>query len=238
MKKDKLIIDLFLKISLVIMLVSLNIGCVDSLNDPYPGAIINEKPEVDPEDIIDPPSELNLGKFSEGDVYGLWWNDNSDNEDGFEVWRKDDASDNYELLAKLPSNSTAFNDSLFDKNLTYFYKVRAYKDIYNSDFSNEVNTSQILGLISPSELTGEIVSSTTNIHLNWNDNSTNELGFIIERKLISEFEFVEIKRVGPNSELWIDTSDKLLSGRTANYRVKAYNSNEQSNYSNTFSITP
>ena len=87
MKKDKLITDLFIKIGLVIMLVSLNIGCVDSLNDPYPGAIINEKPEVDPGDIIDPPSELNLGKFSEGDVYGLWWNDNSDNEDGFNVYQ-------------------------------------------------------------------------------------------------------------------------------------------------------
>ncbi len=237
MKRESSIIYLFFKITFVVMLASINIGCVDSLNDPYPGAMLNEKPGIGPGDMIESPTDLNLGKFGEGDIYGLWWNDNSDNEDGFEVWRKEDASENYELLEILPPNSTAYNDSLIAENLTYYYKIRAYKDIYYSDFSNEVNTSQILGLIAPSELSGEKIPSSTNILLNWNDNSSNELGFVIERKLINEFEFIEVKRVGPNSATWTDTSNKLQSGLTANYRVKAYNSNEQSNYSNIFSIT-
>ena len=73
--------------------------------------------------------------------------------------------------------------------------------------------------------------------MNWNDNSLNELGFIIERKIINEFEFIETGRVGPDNVSWTDTSDKLLPGLTAYYRVSAYNTIEQSNYSNIFSIT-
>ncbi|VAX27928.1 hypothetical protein MNBD_IGNAVI01-158, partial [hydrothermal vent metagenome] len=140
-------------------------------------------------------------------------------------------------ITTLPSNATAYNDTVENKNIIYTYKIRAFKNSDFSKFSNEVNTAENLGLMAPSELNGEVIPSTTNVKLNWNDNSSNELGFIIERKVINEYEYNEAARVGPNSITWTDTSDKLQTGLTIYYRVKAYNTTDFSNYSNIFSIT-
>ena len=231
-----LIIRNIIRITFTLMLVSVSISCVDSLNSPYPGVTIKESPSDSVTDQINPPTNLSIGEFTEGTVYGLWWKDNSDNEDGFEIWRKND-SESYKQIKSLPPNSSAYNDTITDKNLTYSYKIRAFQNGYYSEFSKEVNTAQNLSLVAPTELVGEVITSTNHVILNWNDNSTNELGFIVERKIINEFEFVEIGRVGPNNESWTDTSDKLQPGLTAYYRVSAYNTIEQSNHSNTFSIT-
>ncbi len=231
-----LIIRNIIRITFALVLVSVSIGCVDSLNSPYPGSTIKDSPSDSVTDQINPPTDLSIGEFTEGTVYGLWWKDNSDNEDGFEIWRKN-GSDSYKQIKILPSNSSAYNDTITDKNLTYSYKVRAFKNGYYSDFSKEVNTTQNLSLIAPSELSGEVISSTNHIILNWNDNSSNELGFIVERKIINEFEFIEAGRVGPDNVSWTDTSDKLQPGLTAYYRVSAYSTIEQSNHSNIFSIT-
>lgn len=224
-----------IRIILTSVIISVSIGCVDSLNSPYPGVTIKESPSDSVTDQINSPTNLSIDAFTE-EVYGLWWNDNSDNEDGFEIWRKN-GSENYEQIKILPPNSSAYNDTIADKNLIYSYKIRAFKNGYYSDFSNEINTAQNLNLVAPSGLSGEIIPSSNHINLNWNDNSSNELGFIIERKFINEFEFIEIGRVGPDNVSWTDTSDKLQPGLTADYRVSAYNTIEQSNHSNIFSIT-
>jgi len=238
MKKQIIRIEILIKISLLAIMISFNYGCVDSLNSPYPGTLLSEKPKNDSTtENINPPTNLSIGEFSEDSIYGLWWNDNTVDEDGFEVWRKDGDIKAYRKISDLPSNSTAFNDTIIDKNIAYLYKVRAVKGEYYSFFSNEVSTLQNLSLIAPSELNGTVISSTTNVTLSWKDNSTNELGFIIERKIINEYEFSEVVRVGPDSETWTDTSDKLQVGLTVSYIVKAYSTAEQSDNSNTFSIT-
>ena len=167
----------------------------------------------------------------------MWWYDNSEDEDGFEVWRKDGISETYKLIQTLLANASAYNDTITNVNLTYFYKVRAVKSGLYSIFSNEVNTEYSFSLIAPSDLNAVVISSTTHVTLNWSDNSTNELGFIIERKIISEFEFIEVARVGPNNVTWTDTSDKLQYGLTVYYLIRAYNTLEQSNNSNIISIT-
>jgi predicted phage tail protein len=225
-----------IRFALVIFIIVISISCVDSLNSPYPGTSINSKSGDSISEAIATPTNLNIVEFTEGKVFGLWWEDNSNNEDGFEVWRKDGSND-YVKVRVLPTNSTAYNDTITNKNVVYTYKVRAFKSSTFSKFSNEVNTAENLGLAAPSELSGEVVPNTTNVKLNWNDNSSNELGFIIERKVINEYEYNEAARVGPNSITWTDTSDKLQAGLTIFYRVKAYNTTDFSNYSNLFSIT-
>lgn len=224
-----------IRMTLTLVLVSVSIGCVDSLNSPYPGVAIKESPSDSVTDQINSPTNLSIGEFADA-VYGLWWKDNSDSEDGFEVWRKN-GTEKYENIKILPPNSSAYNDTIADKNLTYSYKIRAFKNGYYSEFSKEVNTAQNLSLVAPSELSGEIIPSTNHVILNWNDNSSNELGFIIERKIINEFEYIETGRVGPDNVSWTDTSDKLQPGLTAYYRVSAYNAIELSNHTNIFSIT-
>ena len=122
-----------IRITIASVLVSVSIGCVDSLNSPYPGVTIKESPSDSVTDQINPPTDLSIGEFTEGTVYGLWWKDNSDNEDGFEIWRKN-GSESYKQIKILPSNSSAYNDTIDDKNLTYSYKIRAFKNGYYSDY--------------------------------------------------------------------------------------------------------
>ena len=65
--------------------------------------------------------------------------------------------------------------------------------------------------------------------LTWEDHSSNELGFKIERKTESKGTYHEIATVGPNTTTYTDTG--LSGGTTYYYRVRAYNADGQSPYS-------
>lgn len=73
------------------------------------------------------------------------------------------------------------------------------------------------------------------INLSWNDNSNNEIGFTIERKVANTV-FELIARVTPNTKTYIDQTS-LKPGITYTYRTKTYNNDGSSNYSNEASIT-
>lgn len=80
---------------------------------------------------------------------------------------------------------------------------------------------------SPSDLGMKLGS----IHLKWTDNSGNELGFIIERKIKAEGAWKEIGRVGANVTEYVDNY-YLMEDVPAFYRVCAYNNQGNSAYSN------
>jgi len=72
------------------------------------------------------------------------------------------------------------------------------------------------------------------INLIWQDNSSNELGFIIQRKKEGGA-FAEIARAGINATSY---QDKSVSGSTTYYyRVKAYNGNGDSSWINSGAVT-
>src|SRR5439155_23683411 len=82
-----------------------------------------------------------------------------------------------------------------------------------------------------STLTATAVSGTQ-INLAWQDLSSNEDGFRIERCAAAGCAtFVEIATVGPNVATYANTG--LTAGTGYNYRVRAYNGVGNSGYSNT-----
>jgi len=83
----------------------------------------------------------------------------------------------------------------------------------------------------PSNLQARTVGGTE-IDLNWNDNSSNETGFKIERSPDGT-NFTQIGTVGANVTTYADPG--LPSGQRFNYRVRAYNAAGNSAYSNTAS---
>ena len=85
----------------------------------------------------------------------------------------------------------------------------------------------------PSNLTAT-ASGTSTVNLSWSDNSSDEDGFKIERKTGSS-SFSEIASVDPNVTSLSDNS--LTPGTTYSYRVRAFNGNGNSTYSNTASAT-
>lgn len=85
-------------------------------------------------------------------------------------------------------------------------------------------------LLQPSNLT---VDTDTQAKLAWNDDSAMELEYSIERRKDSESNFQEIGRVEMDQMLYVDaTYDPAMK---YHYRVRAYNAQGYSNYSNVFS---
>ncbi len=87
--------------------------------------------------------------------------------------------------------------------------------------------------IIPDNLNATAVSGTQ-INLTWVDKSNIENGFKIERKQESS-SFSQVCTVGPNVTSWSDT--ELEPEKTYTYRVRAYNDNGDSDYSNEASAT-
>ena len=75
------------------------------------------------------------------------------------------------------------------------------------------------------------------VDLTWVDNSNIELGFEIERRMSGSTEFKRIAIVGPNVQFYRDQTDGLYRGSTYDYRVRAYNATEFSEYSNIYTVT-
>lgn len=86
----------------------------------------------------------------------------------------------------------------------------------------------------PSNLTGQAIS-TTEINLSWTDNSTNELGFKIERKTgTGTYSFINTT----NSNIVTINDTNLIPSTTYTYRVYAYNNTgNSSTFSNEIAIT-
>ena len=71
----------------------------------------------------------------------LVWQDNSDNEDGFRIRRKDGASGAYTQIAVTGPDVTVYSDTSLSAGTVYYYQVRAYNGDGSSSYSNEVSVT-------------------------------------------------------------------------------------------------
>lgn len=85
----------------------------------------------------------------------------------------------------------------------------------------------------PSDLEAESVSSEE-IELSWKDNSGNETGFRLERK-IGSGSFSQLEILDPDEEEFTD--DSVQPGKTYSYRIRAFNLFGNSQWSNTLAAT-
>lgn len=119
------------------------------------------------------------------------------------------------------------------KNLLLLLGILLLNACSTTTDSEDTKTKSVVPL-APSNLTAKSIS-TTEINLTWTDNSTNELGFKIERKTGSGTYSV----IGTNNTNELTFNDSNLSPSTAyNYRVCSYNSTGNSiAYSNEITVT-
>ncbi len=170
-------------------------------------------------------------------LINLTWQDNSTNEEGFKIERKTGAGGTYIQIATVNANVTSYSDIGLTANTTYYYRVRAYNSAGDSDYSNEASTTTLASTsvpVAPSNLSATAVSSSR-IDLFWQDNSTNEEGFKIERKTGAGGTYIQIATVNANVTSYSDIG--LTANTTYYYRVRAYNSAGDSDYSNEASTT-
>ncbi len=178
------------------------------------------------------PSSLKASAVSSSEIE-LTWEDNSDNETGFIIERKKSGG-SYIRIAEVDEDVTSYTNSGLSVNTKYYFRVRAYNDTGNSGYSNEVSATTLdVPPDGPSRLAAGTLS-TSRIKLTWVDNSDNELGFKIERKK-SGGSYTQIAEV--DEDVTSYTNSGLQNNTEYYYRVRAYNSEGDSPYSNTASAT-
>ncbi|MCG8401943.1 MAG: fibronectin type III domain-containing protein, partial [Firmicutes bacterium] len=71
----------------------------------------------------------------------LSWQDNSDNETGFEIHRSLTAGSGHALVTTVAANVTTYTDNSLTSGTTYYYQVRAVNGAGSSAFSNEASAT-------------------------------------------------------------------------------------------------
>ena len=179
------------------------------------------------------PSGLNATPKSSSQI-DLSWLDNSNNESGFIIERKDGPNEPWQDTDTAGANVVIHHDTGLSPNKQYQYRVSAYNTSGESSYSNTVDASTLNVVPSkPTNLTATPKSSSQ-IDLSWLDNSNNETGFKIERKTEQQ-EFSEIGGADSNATAYTDRN--LDDGLNYIYRVASLNTIGKSPYSNESSAT-
>ncbi|MCX7769509.1 MAG: DUF2341 domain-containing protein [Proteobacteria bacterium] len=164
--------------------------------------------------------------------------DTNIDETGFRVYRCEGSGCNPKidgaLVGTAPANSTSYLDTVATG--TYTYLVEVYKDSACGwvRSSNTTTASTVLPP-APSSLTGTAVS-TTEIKINWIDNTGSEDGFKIYRCTGAGCsDFTLLTTVGSNI---ITYTDNVCKNSNYKYKVRAYKEGAwETDYSNEVSVT-
>ncbi len=161
----------------------------------------------------------------------LAWQDTSTNETGFVIRRSTDGT-NFTTVATVSANGTRYTDTGLSPSTVYWYRVKASGQTNNSASSNTASaTTLALPPSAPTNLAVVSVSSTK-INLAWQDHSSNETGFTVERSTDGK-SFSAVATVNANVTTWSNTGLKL--NKLYYFRVCAFNGAGSSAYSNVVS---
>ncbi|MCF8242041.1 MAG: fibronectin type III domain-containing protein [Melioribacteraceae bacterium] len=164
----------------------------------------------------------------------LSWTDNSNDEDGFEIWRKVSSASTFELFKTTARNVDDITISDVSRDSIFYFSVRAFKGTLYSDFTNEVVTP----LLKPTNFTAvPDTSGNVKVYLTWTDNSTLETRYEIERRISGTSSFTRIAVVGENIETYTDQTSGLYRGTSYEYRLRASNDEVDSEYSAIVPVT-
>ena len=188
-------------------------------------------------------SPLNLAASAAGAEVTLTWTDRSINEDGFSVERAEKVRGKYryEEVGQVAANVTTFIEFLPAG--TYKYRVRGFNASLGtfSDYSGEllVKVEEEAnvppdpgGFLPPGNL--EATLSGSEVSLTWQDNSSDEDGFYVERgtKVTGKVTFSYLGETGAN----VTSFSYYTDTGTWYYRVQAFKSGETSDYSNIVTV--
>ena len=144
----------------------------------------------------------------------LQWTDRSNNEQGFEIERSVGDNTSFTLLTTVAANTTTYQDATLSSDQVYYYRVRAIGATENSLYTNEVTVNTY---IAPDNLTAT-AQGANEIALSWQDNSSLETGFVIERSA-DGVTFTELATLPTNAVAYTDMS--ATAGSDYQYRVYA-----------------
>ncbi len=186
---------------------------------PQPYALVITGGDISPLSPVSPPQAPTdlLGQVISLTQVDLTWTDNSGDETGFRIERKEGAAGTYQQIDIVGVDVENYTDTTTG-GVTYYYRVRAYNASGDSAPSNEAGVKTGIP-DDPSDLSATAVSYRR-IDLSWIDNSLGETGFKIERRT-GAGAWGLLAMVGPETESYADAS--CAASTTYYYQVFSYN---------------
>lgn len=163
------------------------------------------------------PSNLQCVPVSPGRI-DLSWTNPPSGSFSLRIERKTETG-SFIPIAVLDSNITTYSDTnSITLNKAYYYKVVAYDA--NNNTASTPEYFIYTGRPAPALSLGLDITTVTKITLNWQDDSNNESGFKVERKVDSGA-FVEVASLPANVTTYVDSNVNNQSSYT--YRVIPFN---------------
>ena len=163
----------------------------------------------------------------------LQWQESGGEEAGFRIRRRTGESGIWVVAGEVGPNINSFEDRGLTPNTSYSYSVSAF------NLGGESPTTNVVTVTTPEE-SAPLPAGPTNlqarsispveIDLAWTDQSINEMGFRIQRRLASGGDWTQIGAVDRNITSF--RSSGLVPGETYSFRVFAFNSTGESPPSN------
>lgn len=192
-------------------------------SEPTTPATVNATTDPAP---VNAPSDLIAAANSPTEIQ-LSWTDNSDDETGFILERKNGSDPATIILIAADETSYTDTDNL-EEDTEYQYRIKAESSDGQSSYSNTVTVTTPPFINAPENLTATAISHDK-IGLAWTDNSANETGFVIERSVTEASGFSPVHTAAADETAYED-SDALDPETTYYYRVKAINATHESKY--------
>jgi len=152
---------------------------------------------------------------------GLTWTDNANNETGYTVERCVGGNcSNFTVLQLLAPNVTSYNDAPVATGQSFRYRVQAVNVQGASRYSNVAVAATVVP-DTPIDVVSTVLSGTR-IRLDWSDEASDELGYVIERCTGQGCNsFALYDTVGANVTTFIDSLAAV--GTYYQYQMYAYN---------------
>ena len=173
------------------------------------------------------PTGLTAAKVSDASVK-LDWQDNSDNETGFEVERTVAGSNDFTQIGTTGLNVSTFTDNTVVAGTFYTYRVRAMNATEESAYTNLATSDLAKALATPTRFEA-VAQSPDSILLTWRDNAIIETAYMVQRRTNSNGDWQTVRTLAPETTTYTDRD--LLANTIYQYRIFATDGAENSGYS-------
>ena len=161
---------------------------------------------------------------------GLTWRDDVGNRQSTRIERSPGDTAHFALIGTVGPGQTSYLDTTTTEATLYYYRVQAVTS--GGTPTPYSNYASLTTLLNPPSALSATVASSTGVNLTWTNNSTKQTGFHLERKTGSTGAWTVISDT--TSLSYSDTG--LTPGTIYYYRVRAFNADLVSPYSNEASL--
>lgn len=147
----------------------------------------------------------------------LSWVDRSEGESGYQVERSTSSGSGFSVVARLGANVQSYSDSGLKASTTYYYRVSALDGdrAVSSGVVSAKTPAPPANLVAPSVKVS--VESHSAVKISWQDQSSGETGYLVERAANSSGPFTKVATLAPNSTSYRNTG--LSAGTRYFFRV-------------------